>query len=126
MFNFVMGIIMIGAGVICLFMGIAGDFQPALVFLGSCLLLFGIVEIIRSKSIRANKARRKEAEMDAYLRMAAEMGVVVNPITKEVVKKNGEEDVAAGADVGAETAAAEPESAETESSEAEPTVPKTE
>lgn len=90
MFNFVMGIVMAGAGVVCLIKGCVGRLSPALIFFGCCMIVFGIVEIIRSKNIRKKEQQRKEHEMDAYLRMAAEMGVVVNPITKEIVKKKPE------------------------------------
>ena len=44
-------------------------------------------EIIRSKAIRKREQQRKGHEMDVYLKMAEEMGVVVNPITHEIVKK---------------------------------------
>lgn len=51
------------------------------------MIVFGIVEIIRSKAIRKREQQRKDHEMDVYLKMAEEMGVVVNPITHEIVKK---------------------------------------
>lgn len=88
MFNFVMGIIMVIGGCISLAFGVVGGAKPFPVCIGCTLIVFGIVEIIRSKSIREKNKRRKENEMDVYLRLASEMGVVVNPITKEVVSKN--------------------------------------
>lgn len=88
MFNLVMGIIMVVGGSISLAWGIIAGAKASLVCIGCSLLIFGIVEIIRSKSIRERSKRRKENEMDVYLRLASEMGVVVNPITKEVVSKN--------------------------------------
>ena len=51
------------------------------------MIVFGIVEIIRSKAIRKREQQRKDHEMDVYLKMAEEVGVVVNPITHEIVKK---------------------------------------
>lgn len=88
MFNLVMGIIMVAGGCISLAWGIIDGARPFPVCIGCTLLVFGIVEIIRSKSIRERSKRRKENEMDVYLRLASEMGVVVNPITKEVISKN--------------------------------------
>ena len=71
---------MIGIGTICLVKGCIGTLSPVMIFFGCCMIVFGIVEIIRSKAIR-------KREMDVYLKMAEEMGVVVNPITHEIVKK---------------------------------------
>lgn len=88
MFNFIMGIIMVVGGCISLAWGVIDGARPFPVCIGCTLIVFGIVEIIRSKSIRERNKRRKENEMDVYLRLASEMGVVVNPITKEVVSKN--------------------------------------
>lgn len=87
MFNLVMGIIMIGIGTICLVKGCVGTLSPVMIFFGCCMIVFGIVEIIRSKAIRKREQQRKDHEMDVYLKMAEEMGVVVNPITHEIVKK---------------------------------------
>ena len=61
--------------------------SPVMIFFGCCMIVFGIVEIIRSKAIRKREQQRKDHEMDVYLKMAEEMGVVVNPITHEIVKK---------------------------------------
>lgn len=96
MFNLVMGIIMVGVGVIALVMGAVGGANPVPIFFGCAIAMFGVVEIIRSKAIREREKRKKASEMDAYLRLAQEMGVVVNPITKEIVSKKE-------ASVGSET-----------------------
>ena len=87
MFNLVMGIVMIGIGTICLVKGCVGTLSPVMIFFGCCMIVFGIVEIIRSKATRKREQQRKGHEMDVYLKMAEEMGVVVNPITHEIVKK---------------------------------------
>jgi uncharacterized membrane protein HdeD (DUF308 family) len=87
MFNLVMGVIMIGIGIVSLIFGSVGKVNPVLIFFGCAMVIFGITETIRSRSIRRRNKDRKQSEMDAYLRMASEMGVVVNPITKEVVQK---------------------------------------
>ena len=97
MFNLVMGIIMVFAGVISVAKGVmssAGSASmAAFIFLGVMLFVFGIVEIIRSTQIRKKKKANKNKELDAYLQMASEMGVVVNPITHEIVHaKKSDED----------------------------------
>lgn len=78
---------MVVGGCISLAWGIVAGAQALPVCLGCTLIIFGIVEVIRSKSIRERNKRRKESEMDAYLRIASSMGIVVNPITQEVVSK---------------------------------------
>ncbi len=92
MFNMVMGIIMVGIGIVCMICGIVGDVSAPLIFFGCLMLGFGIVEIIRGKKSRERVKDRKNNEMDAYLKIASEMGVVVNPITKEIVSKNDKTD----------------------------------
>lgn len=87
MFNLIMGIIMVIGGSISLAWGVLHHAAPFPVCVGCTLIVFGIVEIIRSRSIRQKKKDRSESEMDMYLRLADEMGVIVNPITKEVVRK---------------------------------------
>ena len=59
MFNLVMGIIMIGIGTICLVKGCIGTLSPVMIFFGCCMIVFGIVEIIRSKAIRKREQQRK-------------------------------------------------------------------
>jgi uncharacterized membrane protein HdeD (DUF308 family) len=93
---------MVVVGVAFLITGFVADIAilnlAIFVCLGCFLSIFGIVEIIRSKNIRQRKAKARESEFDAYVRIAAEMGVVVNPITHEVVKKNdGSDEVKAEA-----------------------------
>jgi uncharacterized membrane protein HdeD (DUF308 family) len=91
MFNLVMGVIMIGIGIVSLIFGSVGKVNPVFIFFGCAMVIFGITETIRSRSIRRRNKDRKQSEMDAYLRMASEMGVVVNPITKEVVSKKDDD-----------------------------------
>lgn len=95
MFNLVMGIVMVFAGLISVIKGIispVGSTSMAVfIFFGVMLFVFGIVEIVRSRKIRKRKNENKNKEFDAYMRMASEMGVVVNPITHEIVKKESEE-----------------------------------
>ncbi len=88
MFNMVMGIIMVGVGIVFLLLGIVGEISAGQIFFGCLMLGFGIVEIVRGKKNREKSKQRKDSEMDAYLKMASEMGVVVNPITKEIVSKD--------------------------------------
>ena len=54
-----MGIIMIGIGTICLVKGCVGTLSPVMIFFGCCMIVFGIVEIIRSKAIRKREQQRK-------------------------------------------------------------------
>ena len=60
MFNLVMGIVMIGIGTICLVKGCVGTLSPVMIFFGCCMIVFGIVEIIRSKAIRKREQQRKD------------------------------------------------------------------
>ena len=62
MFNLVMGIVMIGIGTICLVKGCVGTLSPVMIFFGCCMIVFGIVEIIRSKAIRKREQQRKESK----------------------------------------------------------------
>lgn len=92
MFNLVMGILMVGVGCLCLVWAFFSKTMAVQIFFGCAMIIFGIVEIIRSKAIRERKKRAKDREFDAYMMMAEQMGVVVNPITGEVVsKKKGNE-----------------------------------
>lgn len=81
MFNLIMGIIMLFAGLLCVIFGIAGSAVPAsmaaYIFIGVMLFVFGIVEIVRSRKLRKRKSLQKDREFDAYMKMASEMGVVV-------------------------------------------------
>ncbi len=90
MFNLVMGILMVGVGCLCLVWAFFSKTMAVQIFFGCAMIIFGIVEIIRSKSIRERKKRAKDREFDAYMMMAEQMGVVVNPITGEVVSKKKE------------------------------------
>lgn len=90
MFNLVMGIIMVGIGCVCLVWGVFSKVMAVPIFFGTAMLIFGITEIIRSKAIRQRKKDKKSSEFDAYMRIAEEMGVVVNPITHEIVSKKNE------------------------------------
>ncbi|MGN0395664.1 MAG: DUF308 domain-containing protein [Coprococcus sp.] len=87
MFNLVMGIIMVGVGCICLVWAFFSKTMAVQIFFGCAMMIFGIVEIIRSKSIRNRKKAARNREFDAYMMMAQQMGVVVNPITGEIVSK---------------------------------------
>lgn len=91
MFNFVMGIVMIGVGVVCTVLGVvskSGTKMAGLIFFGILMFGFGIVELVRSKKVKENKKRARDREFDMYSMIAAEMGVKINPITGEVVGKN--------------------------------------
>ena len=55
MFNFVMGIIMIGIGVISVTRAFFTDQMAGYVFFGVLMIGFGIVEMVRSKGVRAGK-----------------------------------------------------------------------
>lgn len=90
MFNLVMGILMVGVGCLCLVWAFFSKTMAVQIFFGCAMMIFGIVEIIRSKSIRERKKGAKNREFDAYMMMAQQMGVVVNPITGEIVSKNKE------------------------------------
>lgn len=103
MFNMVMGVIMAGVGVVCMLYGIVGNISASMIFFGCLMLGFGIVEIVRGKKNRENRKRHKDSEMDAYLRIASEMGVTVNPITKEIVSKDGRTDAEKTSVEGQET-----------------------
>ncbi len=92
MFNLVMGILMVGVGCLCLVWAFFSKTMAVQIFFGCALMIFGIVEIIRSKSIRERKKGAKNREFDAYMMMAQQMGVVVNPITGEIVSKNKDAD----------------------------------
>lgn len=87
---------MLFAGLISVVKGImspVGSTSMAVfIFFGVMLFIFGIVEIIRSRKIRKRKKDNKNREFDAYMRMASEMGVVVNPITHEIVKTKENEE----------------------------------
>ena len=60
MFNLVMGIVMIGIGTICLVKGCVGTLSPVMIFFGCCMIVFGIVEIIRSKSYPQTRTAEKK------------------------------------------------------------------
>lgn len=92
MFNLVMGVLMVATGCICLVWAFFSKTMAVQVFFGCALLMFGIVEMVRSKAIRKRKKLAKDREFDAYMMMAQSMGVVVNPITGEIVSKNKKED----------------------------------
>lgn len=92
MFNLIMGILMVGVGCLCLVWAFFSKTMAVQIFFGCAMMIFGIVEIIRSKSIRERKKRAKNREFDAYMMMAQQMGVIVNPITGEIVSKNKDGD----------------------------------
>lgn len=95
MFNFVMGIVMIGVGTFCGVSGAvssSGTSMAGLIFFGVLLIGFGIVELVRSRTVRENKKRAREREFDMYSMIAADMGVKINPLTGEVVGGKAPED----------------------------------
>ncbi len=87
MFNLVMGVIMVGVGCLCLVWAFFSKVMAVQIFFGCSMMIFGIVEIIRSRAIRKRKKEAKNREFDAYMMMAKEMGVVVNPVTGEIISK---------------------------------------
>lgn len=87
MFNFVMGIVMIGVGIVSTVYGMmahSGTRMAGFIFFGVLMLGFGIVELVRSRKMKADKKRAREREFDMYSMIAAEMGVKINPLTGEV------------------------------------------
>lgn len=91
MFNFVMGIVMIGIGAISVahafFKNMAG-----FIFFGILMIGFGIVELVRSRGVKARKKDARDREFDMYNLIASEMGVKINPLTGEMLSsdKKGE------------------------------------
>lgn len=86
MFNFVMGIIMIGIGVISVTRAFFTDQMAGYVFFGVLMIGFGIVEMVRSKGVRARKKAARDREFDMYTMIASQMGVKINPVTGEILE----------------------------------------
>ena len=63
MFNLVMGIVMIGIGTICLVKGCVGTLSPVMIFFGCCMIVFGIVEIIRMSATGNSFASASAADL---------------------------------------------------------------
>ena len=84
MFNFVMGIVMIGIGAI----------SVAHAFFSKNMAGFGIVELVRSRGVKARKKAARDREFDMYNLIASEMGVKINPLTGEMLSsdKKGEDE----------------------------------
>lgn len=92
MFNFVMGIIMIGIGVISVTRAFFTDQMAGYVFFGVLMIGFGIVEMVRSKGVRARKKAARDREFDMYTMIASQMGVNINPVTGEILETTQKEE----------------------------------
>ncbi len=92
MFNFVMGIIMIGIGVISVTRAFFTDQMAGYVFFGVLMIGFGIVEMVRSKGVRARKKEARDREFDMYTMIASQMGVNINPVTGEILETTQKEE----------------------------------
>lgn len=92
MFNFVMGIIMIGIGVISVTRAFFTDQMAGYVFFGVLMIGFGIVEMVRSKGVRARKKAARDREFDMYTMIASQMGVNINPVTGEILETTPKEE----------------------------------
>ncbi len=86
MFNFVMGIIMIGIGVVSVTRAFFTDQMAGYIFFGVLMIGFGIVEMVRSKGVRARKKAARDREFDMYTMIANQMGVKINPVTGEILE----------------------------------------
>ena len=87
MFNFVMGIVMIGIGAISVAHAFFSKNMAGFIF-------FGIVELVRSRGVKARKKAARDREFDMYNLIASEMGVKLNPLTGEMLSsdKKGEDE----------------------------------
>ena len=93
MFNFVMGIVMIGIGAISVAHAFFSKNMAGFIFFG-ILIGFGIVELVRSRGVKARKKAARDREFDMYNLIASEMGVKINPLTGEMLSsdKKGEDE----------------------------------
>ena len=89
MFNFVMGIVMIGIGSISVAHAFFSKNMAGILMIG-----FGIVELVRSRGVKARKKAARDREFDMYNLIASEMGVKINPLTGEMLSsdKKGEDE----------------------------------
>ena len=85
MFNFVMGILMIGAGTISVVHAFFSSQMAGFVFFGVLMIGFGIVELVRSRNIKKQKKAARDREFDLYNMVASQMGVKINPLTGEIL-----------------------------------------
>ena len=92
MFNFVMGIVMIGIGAISVAHAFFSKNMAG--FIGILMIGFGIVELVRSRGVKARKKAARDREFDMYNLIASEMGVKINPLTGEMLSsdKKGEDE----------------------------------
>lgn len=86
-----MGIIMIGVGIVSVARAFFTSQMAGYIFFGMLMMGFGIVEMVRSKSVKARKKAAKDREFDMYTMIASQMGVKIDPVTGEVMKLAGEE-----------------------------------
>ncbi len=94
MFNFVMGIVMIGIGSISVAHAFFSKNMAGFIFFGILMIGFGIVELVRSRGVKARKKDARDREFDMYNLIASEMGVKINPLTGEMLSsdKKGEDE----------------------------------
>ena len=92
MFNFVMGIVMIGIGAISVAHAFFSKNMAGFIFFGILMIGFGIVG--RSRGVKARKKAARDREFDMYNLIASEMGVKINPLTGEMLSsdKTGEDE----------------------------------
>lgn len=62
------------------------------VFFGVLMIGFGIVEMVRSKGVRARKKAARDREFDMYTMIASQMGVNINPVTGEILETTQKEE----------------------------------
>ena len=94
MFNFVMGIVMIGIGAISVAHAFFSKKMAGIIFFGILMIGFGKVELVRSRGVKARKQAARDREFDMYNLIASEMGVKINPLTGEMLSsdKKGEDE----------------------------------
>ena len=92
--NFVIGIVMIGIGVISVAQELIKKNMAGFIFFGILMIGFGIVELVRSRGVKARKKAARDREFDMYNLIASEMGVKINPLTGEMLSsdKKGEDE----------------------------------
>ncbi|CCZ91924.1 DUF308 domain-containing protein [Coprococcus eutactus] len=86
MFNFVMGIVMVGIGVLSVTRAFFTNRMAGYIFFGVLMIGFGIVEMVRSRGMKKRKKEARDREFDMYTMIAEQMGVKINPVTGEVIK----------------------------------------
>ena len=88
MFNFVMGIVMIGIGAIRVAHAVFSKIMAGFIFFGI------LMELVRSRGVKARKKAARDREFDMYNLIASEMGVKINPLTGEMLSsdKKGEDE----------------------------------